>query len=593
MKKIHIFTLSALMSTAFASCTDMDQFPEDRLSPENYFNSEAELKQYTNSFYTLMPAPNESFKFFLEQSEHMVPELPSNAITGNRVVPGSGSGWTWTKLRDINYYLQYSGRCKDESVRKHYDGVAYFFRALFYFDKLTRFGEVPWYDKPVGSGDTELLKKPRDSREVIIRHIIEDCDKAYEYLLPFGKSTTSICAWTAVALKSRACLFEGTFRKYHAGDPFNPGNLPYEELLEECAEASKLLMDNGNYEIVKEGSEPYRSLFATLTPFDQEVIWARIYGESVGGSHNAADNARTRGTGYTKRFVATFLNADGTRYTDDPSWKTKEYVQEFKNRDPRLSQTVLGPGYKQIGSDKVGMMNLPSTRGAYQYIKYVMDESQDGYNRSKSAMPIFRLAEVMLNYAEAKAELGTLTQTDLDISVNKIRDRVNMPHLNLVDANVNPDPFLMSEEWGYPNVAKCANTGVILEIRRERMVELTLELVHFNDILRWKEGAVYSKPWYGMYFPGPGKYDLTGDGKANVTLWKGTRPGGLGTKLEIGNEIMLSEGDKGFAVLFGSNSAKRTWDENRDYLFPIPTDERILTGGALTQNPGWEDGLTF
>ena len=223
-----------------------------------------------------------------------------------------------------------------------------------------------------------------------------------------------------------------------------------------------------------------------------------------------------------------------------------------------------------------------------------MDDSHDAYNQSRTAMPIFRLAEIYLNYAEALAELGTLTQNDLDISVNRLRDRVGMPDLKMADANSAPDTYLMSEEWGYPNVTKSANTGVILEIRRERMVELALELVHYNDILRWKEGKVYEKPFYGIYFPGPGKYDMTGDGKANICIYEGKKPGGLGLKfLEIGKDIILSEGDHGFALRFGDDANKRTWREDRDYLYGIPVGERTLSGGALTQNPGWNDGLTF
>ncbi len=580
--------------SAMTGCTTMDQFPEDRLVPENYFGSEAELQQFTNSFYSLQPQVG-TFKWFLEQGELVTPEVPSNEIRGSRPLPSKAGdvGWSWGTLRNINYYLLYSHRCPDKAARDHYDGVAYFFRAFFYYNYLVKFGEVPWYDQPVGSGDHAMLNKPRDNRDVVINHIIEDCDKAFE-LLPKTRNTTQVCAWTALALKSRACLFEGTFRKYHAGDPFNPANLPGDELLKTCAEASKKLMDEGGYSLHKGGAEPYRDLFSTIEPDGNEYIWARIYGDQVGGKHNANDNSKTRSMSLTKRFVNLYLNADGSRFTDNPAWKTMEYVDEFKNRDPRMSQTVLGPGYIQQGQSKVSVMNITNTKGGYQYIKYVMDDSHDAYNQSRTAMPIFRLAEIYLNYAEALAELGTLTQNDLDISVNLLRDRVGMPGMKMADANSAPDSYMMSEEWGYPNVTKSANTGVILEIRRERMVELALELVHYNDILRWKEGKVYEKPFYGIYFPGPGKYDMTGDGKANICIYEGKKPGGLGLKfLEIGKDIILSEGDHGFALRFGDDANKRTWREDRDYLYGIPVGERTLSGGALTQNPGWNDGLTF
>lgn len=590
-KYIFIIATAAVMT----ACTDIDQVPEDRLSPDTYFLSEAELAQYTNSFYTLEPQVG-NFKWFGEQSEFVQPSTLAREIMGSRPLPtASGDvGWTWTKLRDINYYLQNSHNCTDANVRNRYDGVAYFFRAFFYYDMLTKFGELPWYDQPVGSADTELLCKPRDSRDVIINHILEDCDTAFELLLPYGKKTTEVCAWTALALKSRAALFEGTFRKYHAGKTFNPESLSGDRLLEICAEASLKLMNEGGYSLYQSGAEPYRDIFATLTPRSEEVIWARIYGDQVGGKHNANDDSKTRMTGVTKRFVNLYLNADGSRFTDNPDWKTMEYIDECKNRDPRMAQTILCPGYIQMGQTKVQAPNVNTTQGCYQYIKYVMSDDYDAYNQSRASMPIFRLAEVYLNYAEALAELGTLKQTDLDISVNKLRDRVKMPHLDMADANAHPDAYMMSEDWGYPNVTRSNMTGAILEIRRERLIELAMELVHYNDILRWREGKVYEKPFYGMYFPGAGKFDTTGDGKANICLYSGTRPGGLGLKfMEIGKDIILSEGDHGFAVRFSSDAFKRTWNEDKDYLYGIPTNERSLTGGALTQNPGWNDGLQF
>ena len=223
-----------------------------------------------------------------------------------------------------------------------------------------------------------------------------------------------------------------------------------------------------------------------------------------------------------------------------------------------------------------------------------MEAKYNVWDASLVPLPIFRLGEIYLNYAECLAELGTLTQADLDISVNKLRDRVGMPHLKLADANANPDPVLLSAETGYPNVSKDGNTGVILEIRRERMVEMPLEGVHYNDILRWREGQAYTKPFYGQYFPGEGKYDLTGDGRANVCLYTDKKPGGLGlTFLKIGTDIELSEGDKGYMIVHGDEALQRVWNEGRDYLYAIPINERLLTGGALTQNPGWKDGLNF
>jgi hypothetical protein len=204
------------------------------------------------------------------------------------------------------------------------------------------------------------------------------------------------------------------------------------------------------------------------------------------------------------------------------------------------------------------------------------------------------LAEVYLNYAEAKAEMGTLTQNDLDISINKLRTRVGMPYLMMSAANANPDWYLSSAQYGYPNVSG-ANKGVILEIRRERAVELNQEGFRFDDLVRWKSGTSINQELYGMYFKQPGSYDLTGDGVADYILYaegtsKPTVPDGVQV-LQLGKDILLTEGDHGY-VYYHKNIARTPFNEGRDYLYPIPINERSLNKN-LTQNPGWNDGLDF
>lgn len=282
-----------------------------------------------------------------------------------------------------------------------------------------------------------------------------------------------------------------------------------------------------------------------------------------------------------------YLMADGSRYTDKQGWETDDFVAETSNRDPRMAQTVLCPGYIQKGATKVTANNLNALTG-YQPIKYIAESKYDGANKAFTDWSLFRTAEVYLNYAEAKAELGTLTQGDLDVSINKIRDRAKMPHLNMADANANPDPLMMEY---YPNVTKSGNTGVILEIRRERTVELPLEGFRLWDIFRWKEGQQLTKPFYGCYFPRDGEYDMDNDGTNDLLLYTADKGTFKGTSKKIGKDLDLSNGTSGYIYPFKQITI--TWDENRDYLWPIPASERVLTGGKLTQNPGWTDSTNF
>ena len=138
-----------------------------------------------------------------------------------------------------------------------------------------------------------------------------------------------------------------------------------------------------------------------------------------------------------------------------------------------------------------------------------------------------------------------------------------------------------------------ANEGVILEIRRERSIELAQEGHRWDDLMRWKEGKCIEQEMYGMYFPGPGEYDLTGDNVADVCLYEGDTKPSSSVKnivfLKIGDKqgVLLSDGNKGYVD--PQQGLQHVFDENRDYLYPIPTNERTLNPN-LVQNPGWVDG---
>lgn len=583
--------LSLVLILGVISCNDsLDVMPEDRMVPENFFRNENELQMFSNRFYTQLPGESAIIR---EGVDHIAKNDMSDELKGTRIIPGSGGGWSWSQLRDINTLLEYSANCTDREVRNRYDAVARFFRAYFYFEKVKRFGDVPWYEKQLASNDTELMK-PRDSRELIMTKVIEDLDFAIQYL-PAGKELYKVTKWTALALKSRACLFEGTFRKYHN---ISVDGVGYDYYLDQAVKASEDFINQSGYSLYRgeNTTTAYRDLFATLDARGEEIILARDFNKSLGQSHNA--NFYTLGVTYgrpglTKRMVNSYLMSDGSRFTDNIGYETFGFVEETTNRDPRLSQTIRTPGYTRIGGSNTLVPDLLTSSTGYQPIKYVMETKYDGPNsESENDLPIFRTAEVYLNYAEAKAELGTLTQSDLDRTIGQIRSRVGMPPLDMVDANVDPDPYLSDPKTGYPQV-QGQNQGIILEIRRERTIELIMEGFRYDDMMRWKEGKTFESDYYGVYIPELGPYDFDGDGSPDVYFYNGAMPsipsGVLARKVD--EEIFLSEGDSGYISPYKNMIAK--WNEERDYLYPIPIDERMLTGGNLTQNPGWDDGLEF
>ena len=598
-KNIILYSFIALLSGT-AGCSDMlDEYPLDAISPETYYNNADELRSATNQFYGMFPGAASGYT---ESADVVCTfNLPAE-VQGIRTVPTSGGGWNWEYLRAVNFYLSHSVRCDDVDAREHFDGIARFFRAYFYFEKVKRFGEVPWFDRELSSTDPELFR-PRDSRDFIMDKILDDLTYAINNISD-KKDLYNVTHWTALALKSRICLFEGTYRKYHG----IPG---YEKFLDECATASKLFIDNAPYAIYKTGAQPYRDLFSSMNAIEEEVILARDYDRAQNVMHEANANtlSPTYGRpGMNKKIVNSYLMTNGDRFTDQPGYETMQYYDEMQNRDPRLTQTVVGPGYMRINSTTVSSPNFGASTTGYQITKWVTDASGDGYLGSSNDYILFRAAEVYLNYAEAKAELGTLTQEDLEISIKKIRDRVGMPNIDMLAANANPDPYLCAPETGYRNVTD-PNKGVILEIRRERTIELCLEGHRYYDIIRWKEGKMFEQPFLGMYFPGltqgsgDNRYDvfdmndgIAGDKeKVDICIYTGKKPSVKNIRkfYKLGEEFVLTDGDKGNIICHDIEKEPRQWREDRDYLYPIPTQERLLSNGTLSQNPNWDDGLDF
>lgn len=587
--KNKILTIIAA-AVCLASC-DLNYTPLSKLSPETFFSNESELQAFSNQFYTILPdTPYE------ELSDLHVKNALSDEMRSKRTVPSSGGGWDFTALRNYNTLIEYSVNCPDEKVRTTYVALARFFRANFYFEKVKRFGDYPWYDKQVGSEDPDLYK-PRDSREFIMTKIIEDLDFAIANLSD-KKDLYRITKWTALALKSRACLFEGTFRKYHAGtnvlETLPADAKPYTYYLELSAAASEEIMNTSGYTLFKGSGKNtcYRDLFlgdpSSGDAWADEVILARDYNATLSILHNSTyyTIGNYGNPSMTRKMACSYLMSDGKRYTEQTGWETKELKDELKNRDPRMSQSIRGIGYTRVDGTDVVAPSFVNTITGYQPTKYMLglNAGADTYNKSYQDLHIYRYAEILLNYAEAKAELGNISQTDIDKSIKLLRDRVGMPNMNVDDANANPCAYMAGL---YPNVAG-EKKGVILEIRRERMVELFDENMRYPDIIRWRNGSAFKQPILGIYIPGPGLYDLNGDGTMDVHFYKegeeASKESGVITR-KINSDTFFTEGDHGYVI--HPLSSEGNWNEERDYLYPLPILETQLNE-SLTQNPKWE-----
>lgn len=610
MKKI-IIPLSCLFALGLSVSCNKDFLtlsPETSLSPDTYFSTAKELDLWANDIYNSV-LPGAATLAELNADDNCSAST-LNGIQRGTLNPSSKT-WTsdtWKPLRNINYLLE-NNRCQDAAVKGMYDGVAYFFRAWFYFEKVRQWGDMPWYDHVIGSSDKEDLNKPRDPRGYVMLKVMQDLDKAYE-LLPekwASDPVYHVSKDAALALKSRAALFEGTFRKYHAGSEYVPQDvqtfdgvtISSEWFLREAAAAAEILLGRralytGNTLGLasKAADASYREYFVLEDAESDETILSRRYSVDVLVRHGIQFDYKSHRRSATNRMVNHYLQSDGTPIQQRAGWQTLSYKDAFSRRDPRMAQTLHGPSYVALGGTAPEQLSFERTYNGYRIIKFISDASHEGATTSTTDYPLIRYAEVLLNYAEAKAELGQLTDEDVRRTIDVIRARVGMPAMGSVPA---VEDALMSEY--YPN-ARGSQKAAILEVRRERTVELFCEGFRQWDLLRWKEGEWLTlkatSGSRGVYFPALGDYDLDGDGKVDLCLWRGSKPSTTAPAtnvIEIGGNYTLSEGDRGYLTYYAGE--EYVWNEGRDYLWPIPADQRQATHGSLSQNPGWIDGVSF
>jgi len=605
---------AALLSVS--ACGDfLTKNPTTSLSPENFFSSEKELELWTNREYSNLLG--EADDFVAIKGDDFIGRSIDALQKGTRTTATSGL-WTqsnWGYLRHINQFFENASRCTNLEAKAKYEGVEYFFRAYFYYQMVQYYGDVPYYDKVIGSSDQEMLMKARDSRGYVMKKIMEDLDKAIEQLPEsWNDGVFRVNKYAAYALKSRAALFEGTYRKYHniPDETVENVTLSSQWFLDQSVEASQAIMASNKFKMYDGNTmglkQPYREFFQLESlAGNSETIFAKCYDVTLLIRHGVQFNFKNETYSATRRQVNHYLLKDGKPIQTRSGWETEQYYEQFQNRDPRMSQTLHGPGYfGYLDAEMKGCVEvLPFNRtlNGYRIIKYVGDGSHENATTSTSDFAFFRYGEILLNYAEAKAELGTLTQDDIDKSIKLIRSRVNMPNMTLpTEADA-----LMKQY--YPN-AKGNQLAAILEIRRERAVEMFAEGLHRWDLIRWGEGSwitpagakniaatldpACSTPGYkGIYIPKLGEYDTDHDGKKDLLIYKGTMPSDVSSsipstnRIQVGaNSLTLSEDDHGYIT---RDAAEEYEWEDKDYLYPIPLSQiQAYTTGTLTQNKGWE-----
>jgi hypothetical protein len=575
------FLIIAVGIVGFISCKkELDLEPFDKLSPSTAFNTEKDLQLYANSFYNILPNGNDIVRGDA-LSDYLVGRTPSSYIYGT-FNSTMATGWSWSSLRNVNYFLDhYKQASVTTEASNHFGGLARFFRAWFYFDMVKQFGDVPWYNKPLAVNDPDLYK-PRDARTLVMDSVLADLDFACKNIRAAkDNSASQITRWVALAFKSRVCLFEGTFRKYHTELGLTA---TANKWLTEAANAADELIAAKNYSLHSSATATasYRDLFRNETPFADETLLSAVNNKSlrIFNDANWYWTSATYGGRFSliKTFINTYLKQDGTRFTDQPGFNEISFASEVKSRDLRLQQTIRMGNYTRDGV--VAPPDFTYTYSGYMPLKLTLDaKATDGVAENFNSLPLIRYAEVLLNYAEAKAELNTFTTADWDKTIKLLRARAGITNTTMP---ATADTYLQQKY--YPDISD----PVLLEIRRERGIELVLEGFRYDDLKRWKTGKLLEMQYDGMYVPAMDTpYDLNEDAKpdvAFVTKVPTTKVPGVYYFIVDGQQFKLAEGTKGRLILM-DNLARKF--EDHKYLYPIPYDEIVLNP-ALTQNPQWQ-----
>lgn len=433
--KLRIIAL-ALSFFALSGCEDfLEKPPLDSLTDETYWTNENNVRSFSWGFYTSYFGGYGSGyswgKFFSGQTlnDDFAPSSPNQF---RRTVPTAATSgyWTFSYVRKANIFINRIQTVPmDEEAIQHWTGVARFFRALEYHDLVKQFGDIPWYDEELSEKEPEVLYKPRDSREFVMDRVLEDFKFSMENVrIDDGNNGLNVNRAVVLSFMSRIFLYEGTWQKYHNGNTEKA-----KEYLEASKNAAIQLMNTGEYSLGN-----YREVFKSLNlAGNPEVILFRHYEPGIlTHALNSYNNMEPQ-TGVSKDAIESYLINDGLPIGISPLYKGDKGIDNvMANRDPRIYETLV--------SDELRLNGIASNYSTSGYSTHkflnevIKDQPEGSSNLNYTDSPVMRFGEVLINYAEAVAELETvggpaLTQSDLDMSVNLLRDRpgIIIPHLEV------------------------------------------------------------------------------------------------------------------------------------------------------------------
>lgn len=583
MKNKYISIAFAALALTLGSCSDyLDKKPLDQNSDATNWTSEASLETYAWNLYGNFSGYGSGWSRGQYHSSGMCDDYSADDFSQpTKSIPSSSGAWNspYTEIRRANILLNRVDlipNLSDEAAN-HWRGIARFFRAQQHYNLVQTYGDVVWVDTEMDIDDAASLNKGRDSRVLVMKNVCEDLKFAGENCRYTTNNTVNnMCAW---AYLSRVALNEAAWQKYH-----NNNTTDANYFYEIAKNAAKKVIDSGKYAIHENYKANYISKDLTG---NTEMILFKAYsytgeGAKVTLAHSMQgwSNSSSKTWGLTKSAVECYANADGLPiYMGTYSDATIEDV--FKNRDARLSATCDPAILCPVGMAYTQGVNSSTAYWTTKFIDfkdYGTSTWSAPYNTADA--PIFTYSEVLENYAEACAELGAITQNDLDISVNIVRAKHGkLPALTLVGTDgvavngktITTDP---KNTWKVNNL--------LWELRRERRSELMCDGFRYDDLMRWKQGALLD------FAKNPDGF--TGASKAAIdAYYNAHKSEEFYSKIKYDDIINGNFWINGDTYLSAYNTAKnmRVFDENKNYLEPIPSTQIVLNPN-LTQQDGWK-----
>ena len=566
MKKIILSLMAGMV--LFTSCDLLNPNPLADFTEDNFFTSETNVEMYCNYFYNEWSSYGNNGSY----GEFYFPSLNDNqavtGLSGWNFIAVSASDGTWNacyqEIRRANILLKHIDEIDMPAASKnYYTSLAHLYRGWQHFCLVRKFGDCYWVDKELTTENTDILYGKRHDRNTVMDNVLNDIQYAVDNMgTKNADSRTAYNVHVANAIKSRICLFEGTYAKYHQNDEARA-----EKYLKEAKAASEALMNSGNFELTP-GAEGYRANYNSLDlTGNKEMIMYKKYVRGV-LAHATQDYccASTQTNGLSRAAFNAYLMKDGSLPTgeDKGTLGTDGYdagkpviYDLVAARDPRLGQQIdsylayVGNGrkrYEGMPGQEAVAENTVST--GYGILKFDEPETPGQFRQATNGPetdgPVFWLAEIVLNHAEACAELGETAAAIA--SINKLRTRAGMP--------------------GYKDQTDPANnmgvSNLIWEVRRERRVELMFDINdRYWSLIRWHQldkldTEKYPEQTQGAWIEKGWPIDL--------------------------NAVKLTNGDHGY-IECNTTGVHRKFEE-KHYLAPIPSGQ-IALSPEIGQNPGW------